>query len=66
MRPDSVLVIYPFDKIPVQTSLAFKSVGINIIGKMDLVDAGDKSTRYEPGGVSIPIRGSIGVYIKKI
>lgn len=53
MRPDSVLVIYPFDKIPVQTSLAFKSVGIDIVGKMDLVDVGDTFK-------------SIGVYIKKI
>jgi hypothetical protein len=32
MKADSILVIYPFDSLPFQTTLGFRSIGIDLIG----------------------------------
>lgn len=55
MRPDSSLVVYPFDNVPVGATLSFKSIGIDLIGKTDFTMRRTAAT--------VP---TIGIYMKRI
>ena len=58
MRSDSVLVIYPFNRIPVYATLRLRSVGIDLVGRStELFEVGNELSGYEGR--------PIGIYMKE-